>query len=29
VTYGNDCGRKGAGVQKLHDGECYPNNNGR
>jgi hypothetical protein len=29
VTYGNDCGRKGAGAQKLHDGECYPNNNGR
>ena len=21
-TYGNDCGRRGAGVQKDHDGEC-------
>jgi hypothetical protein len=21
-TYGNDCGRRAAGVQKDHDGEC-------
>jgi hypothetical protein len=23
-TYANDCGRKGAGVAKQHDGECKP-----
>ena len=23
-TYANDCGRKGAGVRKHHDGECDP-----
>ena len=24
LTYANDCGRKGAGVRKNHDGECDP-----